>query len=165
MLDEPDAEGVLLEPLAALPPVLPLGVEDEPDAEGVLLEPLDDELLEGALDEPPEALPEAESFFVASDEALEDDDGELGVVALPDAEPDAEPDGELGVVVEPDDEDVEPGALDLEAARSLSPQPVSSPAPSARETANARAESLILWASVGWGKGKAARNGPVRLRS
>lgn len=162
MLDEPDAGGVLPEPLAALPPLLPLGVEDEPDAEGVLLEL--EEPLEGALDEPPEALPEAESFFVASDEALEDDDGELGVVALPDAEPDAEPDGELGVVVEPD-EDVEPGALDLEAARSLSPQPVSNPAPSASETANARAESLILWASVGWGKGMGARNGPVRLRS
>ena len=170
LLDEPDAEGVLLEPLAALPPLLPLGVEDEPDAEGVLLEPLDDELLEGALDEPPEALPEAESFFVASDEALEDDDGELGVLALPDAEPDAEPDGELGVVVEPLDEEagaeeVEPGALDFEVARSLSPQPVSRPAPSASETANARVESLILWASVGWGNGKGARNGPVRLRS
>ena len=166
VLDEPDAEGVLLEPLAALPPLLPLGVEDEPDAEGVLLEPLDELLLEGALDEPPEA----ESFFVASDEALEDDDGELGVLALPpDMEPDAElePDGELGVVVEPDDEEVEPGALDFEAARSpaLSPQPVSRPAPSASETANARAESLILWASVGWGKGKGARNGPVPLRS
>ena len=168
-MDEPDAEGVLLEPLAALPPLLPLGVEDEPDAEGVLLEPLDELLLEGALDEPPEA----ESFFVASDEALEDDDGELGVLALPDTEPDAEPDGELGVVVEPlDDEDaepgaeeVEPGALDFEVARSLSPQPVSRPAPSASETANARAESLILWASVGWGKGKGARNGPIPLRS
>jgi hypothetical protein len=85
--------------------------------------------------------------------------------------PDAEPDGELGVVVEPDDEEldgveeVEPGALDFEVARSLSPQPVSRPAPSASETANARAESLILWASVGWGKGKGARNGPVLLRS
>jgi hypothetical protein len=159
-------DGSLLEldPLAAPP----LGVEDEPDAEGVLLEPLDELLEEGALDEPPEALPEAESFFVASDEALEDDDGELGVLALPpDMEPDAElePEGELGVVVEPDDEEVEPGALDFEAARSLSPQPVSRPAPSASETANARAESLILWASVGWGKGMGARNGPVRLRS
>jgi hypothetical protein len=161
-------DGSLLEldPLAAPP----LGVEDEPDAEGVLLEPLDELLEEGALDEPPEALPEAESFFVASDEALEDDDGELGVLALPpDMEPDAElePEGELGVVVEPDDEEVEPGALDFDAARSpaLSPQPVSRPAPSASETANARAESLILWASVGWGKGKAARNGPVPLRS
>lgn len=165
MLDEPDAGGVLLEPLAALPPLLPLGVEDEPDAEGVLLEL--EELLEGALDEPPEALPEAESFFVASDEALEDDDGELGVLALPDTEPD----GELGVVVEPLDdeeagaEEVEPGALDFEVARSLSPQAVSRPAPSASETANARAESLILWASVGWGKGKGARNGPIPLRS
>jgi len=171
LLDEPDAEGVLLEPLAALPPLLPLGVEDEaePDAEGVLGVLLElEELLEGALDEPPDA----ESFFVASDEALEDDDGELGVLALPDTEPDAaEPDGELGVVVEPLDdedagaEDVEPGALDFEVARSLSPQPVSRPAPSASETANARVESLILWASVGWGKGKGARNGPVRLRS
>ena len=170
LLDEPDAAGVLLEPLAALPPLLPLGVEDEPDAEGVLLEPdaegvlveLLDELLAGALDEPPDA----ESFFVASDEALEDDDGVLGVLALPDTEPDAEPDGELGVVVEPDDEEVEPGVLDLETARSPSlSQPVRSPAPSARETATAKVVSLMLWASVGWGKRKGARNGPVLLRS
>lgn len=154
---------MLLEPLAVLPPLPLLGVEDEPDAEGVL--ELLDELLEGAADEPPEA----ESFFVASDEALEDDDGALGVLALPDTEPD----GELGVVVEPDDDEeaepgvdeVEPGVLDLETARSLSPQPVSRPAPSASETANARAESLILWASVGWGKDRGARNGPERLRS
>ena len=159
-----------LDPLAALP----LGDEAEPDAGGVLLEPLDalpegeDELGEELIE--PDALvepPDAESFFVESDEeALEDDDGALGVLALPDVEPDAEPEGELGVVLEPADEDVEPGAVLLETARSPSlSQPVRSPAPSARETATAIVESLILWASVGWGKGKGARNGPVRLRS
>jgi hypothetical protein len=131
---------VLPEPLAALPPVLP---EDEPLAEGVLLEPeLDGVLLEPlALVEPPAA----ESFLLGS--AAEDDeleeDGELGVVALPDAEPEPEgvealPDG---VELEPAD-DEEPGALpDLFAA--LSPQAVSRLAPSARETATARVESLI----------------------
>ena len=128
--------------------------------EGVLLlEPLD-ELLEGALDEPPEA----ESFFVASDEALDEDDGELGVVALPDAEPDAD-DGELGVVVEPADEDEpEPGAVEVREALlpALSPHAAT---PRARETAAAKIESFIWWASVGWGKGKGARNGPVLLRS
>ena len=153
-----------LDPLAALP----LGDEEEPDAGGVLLEPLDalpegeDELGEEL---EPDAPPDAESFFVESADEEELEDGELGVLALPDVEPDAEPDGELGVVVEPADDEDEPGAVDFEVRSALSPQPVSSPAPSARETATARAESLILWASVGWGKGKAARNGPVPLRS
>jgi len=135
---------VLLEPPAALPPVLP---EDEPLAEGVLLEPeLDGVLLEPlALVEPPAA----ESFFdgsAAEDDELEDD-GELGVVALPDAEPEVEPEPEGvealpdGVELEPAD-DEEPGALpDLFAA--LSPQAVSRLAPSAMETATARVESLI----------------------
>jgi hypothetical protein len=96
--------------------------------------------------------------------ALELDDGELGgVLALPDmapepeavpepeAEPEAEPDGELGLVLEPlDDVAPEPG---LDAARSPSvlSQPVSIPAPSAKETATAKAESLICGASVGLG--------------
>ncbi len=130
---------MLPEPLAALPP------EVEPLAEGVLLE-LE---LDGVLLEPLELVepPAAESFLVGS--AAEDDeleeDGELGVVALPDAEPEAEPEGvealPAGVELEPA-EDEEPGALpDLFAA--LSPQAVSRLAPSARETATARVESLI----------------------
>jgi hypothetical protein len=84
-----------------------------------------------------------------------DEDGELGLLALPDmepeVEPEAEPEGELGVVLEPlDDVAPEPG---LEAARSPSvlSQPASNPAPSARETATAKAESLIVgppWVGV-----------------
>lgn len=81
--------------------------------------------------------PAAESFFVSSldEEALEDEDGVLGVVGLPDMEPEvepaAEPEGELGVVRET-----------ARSPASLS-QPVISPAPSARETATAKVESLI----------------------
>jgi hypothetical protein len=135
---------VLPDPLAALPPVLP---EDEPLAEGVLLEPE----LGGVLLEPLELVepPAAESFLLGSaaeDEELEED-GELGVVALPDAEPEVEPEPDGvealpdGVELEPAD-DEEPGALpDLFAA--LSPQAVSRLAPSAMETATARVESLI----------------------
>jgi hypothetical protein len=141
LLEELELDGAL-EPLAA--PLLgvlelELGVLD-----------LDELLL---------APPEAESFFAGSDEDEEaDDDGELGGVdALPDVEPDAEPeaepDGELGVVVEPLDELAPEPGLVFVAARSPSvlSQPVSNPAPSARETATAKAESLIVWASVGWG--------------
>jgi len=90
--------------------------------------------------------PAAESFFVASadDEELEEDGGVLGTVAEPDAELELEPEGGVdGVVVEPDDED-DAGGVVLETARSPSlSQPVSNPAPSARETATAKAESLI----------------------
>ncbi len=103
------------------------------------LDPLDALPLGGVLGElliePLELLapPEAESFLVGSaDEEELEDDGELGV--------DAEPEGELGVV-EPADEDGAPEPGDLETARSPSclSQPVSSPAPSARETATAKA--------------------------
>ena len=138
---------------------------------------LDAELeLDGALLEPPDA----ESFFVASadEEALED--GELGVVVpdaeleelesffdmSTDAEPEAEPEGALGVVVvEPAEEDDEPaGGVVRETVRSPSlSQPVSNPAPSARDTATARVESLMLWASVGWGKRNGARFRPVAV--
>ena len=147
-------DGAVLEPLAALP----LG-----ELLGVLLELL-------------LAPPEAESFFVASDDEELDADGALGgvlgvVLALPDvepeAEPEAEPDGELGVVVEPlDDVAPEPGVV-LETARSPSvlSQPVSIPAPSARETATAKAESLIVWASVGWGRTIGARFRPDAVPS
>ena len=144
---------MLLEPPAALPPVLP---EDEPLAEGVLLEPeLDGVLLEPlALVEPPAA----ESFLAGSaveDEELEDD-GELGVVALPpDMEPEVEPEPDGvealpdGVELEPAD-DEEPGAVPAPRLAS-SPQAVSRLAPSAMETATARVESLIYgppWVGV-----------------
>ena len=136
--------GALLDPLAAPP----LG----------WLESLEDELLLelgagvlGVLPAEPLALvepPAAESFFVASadDEELEEDGGVLGTVAEPDTELELEPEGGVdGVVVEPDDDDAdEPGGVVLETARSPSlSQPVSNPAPSARETATAKAESLI----------------------
>lgn len=146
---------------------------------------LDDEELEldGAVVEPL-ALepPDAESFFVASadEEALED--GALGVVVpdaeldevlesffdmSTDAEPEAEPEGAAGVVVEPAEEDEEPaGGVVLETVRSPSlSQPVSNPAPSARDTATARVVSLMLWASVGWGKRNGARFRPVAVTS
>ena len=71
-------------------------------------------------------------------------DGELGVV---DEEPDDELDGELGVVAEPLAEpEVEPapGVVRVaERSPALSPQAVRRVAPSAIETATARAESLI----------------------
>ena len=125
--------------------------------------------------------PDAESFFVASadEEALED--GELGVVVpdaeldelesffdmSTDAEPEAEPEGELGVVLEPaEDEDEPAGGVVRETVRSPSlSQPVSNPAPSARDTATARVVSLMLWASVGWGKRNGARFRPVAVNS
>lgn len=95
----------------------------------------DDEVLGEVLEVEP---PEAESFFAGSVV----DDGELGLLVVPDAEPEAEPDGELGVVAEPDDEVApEPGAAPRLPA--LSPQAVSMPAPSAMEIATAKAESLI----------------------
>lgn len=127
----------------------------------------------GALLELLLAPPEAESFFVESaDEELDDDGGELGgVLALPEvepeAEPEAEPDGALGVVVEPlDDVAPEPGVV-FETARSPSvlSQPVSNPAPSAKETATAKAESLIVRASVGWGETIGARFRPDAVPS
>ena len=138
LLDELD-EGELLEPLAALP----LGCEGEaPDA------------LE--LDEPPEA----GALGVAELELEELLSLSLSTETEPDAEDeldgvDAEPDGE---VVEPADED-EPGArapVLFVASRS---QAVSNPAPSARDTAAARIESLMKASVVGvpW---CAARFGP-----
>lgn len=144
-------DGALLAPL----PALPLGVLEL----GALLAPL---VLEP---------PEAESFFVASAAEDElDEDGELGVLALPDMEPepDAEPEGELGVVeLEPLDDDApEPGVV-RETARSPSvlSQPASIPAPSARETATAKAESLIVWASMVGVKPNGARFRPDAVPS
>jgi hypothetical protein len=91
----------------------------------VLVEPL-------ALLEPPAA---ESSFF-----------GVVGLLDMePEVEPEAEPEGELGVVVEPADDDApEPGVV-RETARSPASrsQPASNPAPSARDTATAKVESLM----------------------
>jgi hypothetical protein len=97
------------------------------------------------LDEPPEA--------GAAGEALDDEELELlsadePGVAEPETEPEAEPDGAVeddpdGGVVEPaDEDDEEPGALApvFPASRSHA---VSKLAPSARDTAVARMESLM----------------------
>jgi hypothetical protein len=108
------ADELLLEDDGALDPLdaLPLGgVLGE-----LLIEPL--ELL---------APPEAESFLVGSaDEDELEDDGELGL-------------GELGVVEPADEDDPEPGVLETARSPSCLSQPVSNPAPSARETATAKA--------------------------
>jgi len=145
---EPLVDGVL-EPLAA-----PLeGVEE-------LGEVLDEPLAE------PLAPPEAESFFVASadEEELEDDGelggvapallddeegGVLGVAAEPDVELEPEPDGADaepdGVVVEPLEEDDAPVRA---LSPALSPHAVSRLAPKTIDTATAKVESLMLWASL-----------------
>lgn len=119
----------------------------------MLVEPL-------ALVEPPDAL----SFFSVSVVAeLEAElEGELGwllgVDAEPETAPEAEPEGAVevepdGALLEPADEVApEPGVV-REAARSPASlsQPVSNPAPSARETATAKVESLICgppWVGV-----------------
>jgi hypothetical protein len=120
-----------------------------------------------AVAEPPAAAPGGVAGVagVAAEDALEPD-AELGGVAgvagvaleaaleevdlssffsMPtDAEPETEP-GAPGVVVEPAEEDEEPdGGVVFETARSLSlSQPVSNPAPSARDTAIAKVESLM----------------------
>ena len=71
------------------------------------------------------------------------------MVAEPEVE--LEPDGVLalpdGVEVEPADDEEEPaGGVVFETVRSPSrSQPVSNPAPSARDTATARVESFIMW--------------------
>jgi hypothetical protein len=136
----------VLDPPAAAP---------EDDVLGEVLEPL-------SLAEPVVEPPGAESFFAMSpdeDEELEDEDGELGALVVPDAEPD----GELGEVAEPEDDvGPEPGA----ARRSpvLSPQAASIPAPNAMEIATAKAESLICVGLRGWGEGYGARFGPTAVR-
>ena len=146
-------------------------VDEELELDGAVVEPL-------AL-----APPDAESFFVASADEEELEDGALGVVVpdaeldeleslesffdmSTDAEPEAEPEGAAGVVVEPAEEDEDAGGVVLETVRSPSlSQPVSNPAPSARDTATARVVSLMLWASVGWGKRNGARFRPVAVNS
>ena len=97
-------------------------------------------MLELELDAPPEA----ELGGVAG-VALE----ELEELSRFDASMDTEPDGVLGVVVEPADEDEEPGVV-RETARSPSrSQPAIIPAPSARETATARVDSFMNASLVG----------------
>jgi hypothetical protein len=127
----PDEEG---EVLLAPPAALLLGEDGVDELGEPLVEPL-------AL-----APPDAESFFVESaDEELDEDgeDGELGVVAEPEAE--LEPDaGELGEVLEPADEDEpEPGVVAERLVSTLSPQAASMLAPNAMEIATARVLSLI----------------------
>ena len=109
------ADELLLEDEGALDPLAapPLGGE----LGELLIEPL--ELV---------APPDAESFFVGSA-----DEEEL----------EADPDGELGVVEPADEGDPAPGVLETARSPSCLSQPVSNPAPSAKETATAKAESLI----------------------
>jgi hypothetical protein len=142
-------------------------------AGGVLLEPL--ELEDGVLLEPLDAPELGEELggvaepLVEPPAELELEDGGLGGVdALPpdiEPEPDAEPDGLDGVLLEPADDELEPGVLETARSPSVLSQPVSNPAPSARETATAKAESLIVWASVGWGKNIGARFRPDAVPS
>jgi hypothetical protein len=139
---------------SALPP------EAAPDP--LVLPPEVEPLVDGLL-EPPEA----ESFFVASaDEEELEDDGELGGVAPALLEEDeggvlgftvAEPDVELepdGAVAEPDgvvepldEEDDAPGWVRARSPAS-SPQAASRLAPKTIDTATAKVESLMLWASL-----------------
>ena len=73
----------------------------------------------------------------------------MSTVAEPEVE--LEPDGAMaGVVVEPADDEDEPGGVVFETVRSPSrSQPVSKLAPSARDTAAARMESLMEASVVG----------------
>jgi hypothetical protein len=103
----------------------------------------------GALVEPPAACFSLSLSAVAEELALLEGaplGGVLGAVLTePEAEPDGAVDGELGVV-EPAEEDEEPdGGVVFETARSPASlsQPVSNPAPSARDTAIAKVESLM----------------------
>ena len=120
-------------------------LEDELLLAAGALDPLAAPLLGAALplvDPDPLALVEPEAGALLSVEDEEELElGELGVTV---AEPDAEPDGALGGVlelVEPEDAP-EPGVRVTARSPSLS-QPASNPAPSARDTATAKVESLI----------------------
>jgi hypothetical protein len=145
LLELPDAAGALLEP------------------EGALLEPLA-ALPLGGVGEAPEALeldepPEAGALGDAELELEELLSLSLSTDTEPEAEEldgvDAEPDGE---VVEPADED-EPGARAPVLFAASRSQAVSNPAPSARDTAAARIESLMKASVVGV-PCSAARFGP-----
>ena len=116
------------------------------DEDGVL----DEDGLDGALLEPLAALPVDGDVGVLDElELLEPPDaGALELLSLfmstvAEPEVELEPDGVLGVVVEPA-EDEDEGGVVFETVRSPSrSQPVSKPAPSARDTAVARIESLM----------------------
>ena len=127
-LDEDDEDGVLLEPAAA-PPELDGALDDDeaPPLAGLLVVSLELEELEpdGAeLGAPPAADEDEEPGAV------------LGAEVVPLADVDEEPDGD---VVEPE------GAVDEELDERSAPRShaVISEAPSARETATARVESLM----------------------
>jgi hypothetical protein len=89
------------------------------------------------LDEPPEA----GALGEALDEELELLSLDEGAVTEPEAEPEAEPDG--GVVEPADEDDEEPGALAPVLVVASRSHAVSRLAPSARDTAVARMESLM----------------------
>ena len=125
----------MLEPLAALPPAAG-ALDDELDESAGLLASIDTE---------PEVELEPDGAGVVEPDAeeLELAGGVAGVVE-PDAE-ELELAGGVAGVVEPVAEDEAlPGAVVRDTVRSPSlSQPVSNPAPSARDTATARVESLI----------------------
>src|SRR5687767_9302809 len=140
-----DVDGVLLEPLAALPPddlSLELLELEAPPAAGALDDELDESAgLLASMDTEPEVELEPDG---AVDGVLEPDAEELelagGVAGV--VEPDAEElelAGGVAGVVEPVAEDEAlPGAVVRDTVRSPSlSQPVSNPAPSARDTATA----------------------------
>jgi hypothetical protein len=148
-LDEDEDDGVLVEPAPAAPPlVLELGEEldDAPPLAGLLVVSLELEELEPG------------------------DDGEELLGELVEPEDDALPEGELlGDEVVPLDEDEEPegevvapeGEVDEELEERSAPRShaVISDAPSARETATARVESLMWPPWLGYVK-QGARIGP-----
>jgi hypothetical protein len=124
LADDEDEAGALLEPLAALP----LGCAGALD-EDELLEPPDAGALGVALDDELELL---SLLLVSTDAEPETELEPDGAVAAPD-----------GVEVEPA-EDEDEGGVVRETVRSPSrSQPVSKPAPSARDTATARVESFM----------------------
>ena len=94
------------------------------------------------LDAPPDAVD-----GVLGVAALEELDELSFLVVSTDADPETDdelPDGVLGVVVEPDEEEVdEPGAVRVTVRSPSLSQPANSPAPSARDTATARIECFI----------------------
>ena len=134
-LDEDDGDGVLLAPAPAAPPLVPEldgeALEDDaPPLAGLLLESLELDELE------PEGLADGE-LLEPDEDALPEGDALGEVVAPPLADEDEEPEGE---VVAPEGEVDDEELDDLSAPRSHA---VISEAPSARETATARVESLM----------------------
>jgi hypothetical protein len=147
-------DGAVLAPAAALPlgccVALELELDEPPAAESFFCVSLDiepdtaAEPLDGAAGAAVEELEELESFLLMS------------TLAEPEVEP-------AGAVVEPADDEEDAGGVVRETVRSPSrSQPVSNPAPSARETATAKVESLICgppWVGVSL---KEQQSGPSR---